>query len=118
MAIMEKRLGMQLQNQDAYVNIVGGLRVDEPAVDLGVIIAIASSFRDQEIDPSLVAIGEVGLTGEVRSVQFIEKRILEAKKMGFQKCLIPRSNMKGLKVEGITLMGVSTLSEALEFSFG
>ena len=62
MAIMEKRLGMQLQNQDAYVNIVGGLRVDEPAVDLGVIIAIASSFRDQEIDPSLVAIGEVGLT--------------------------------------------------------
>ena len=105
MAIMEKRLGMQLQNQDAYVNIVGGLRVDEPAVDLGVIIAIASSFRDQEIDPSLVAIGEVGLTGEVRSVQFIEKRILEAKKMGFQKCLIPRSNMKGLKVEGITLMG-------------
>ncbi len=118
MAIMEKRLGMQLQNQDAYVNIVGGLRVDEPAVDLGVIIAIASSFRDQEIDPSLVAIGEVGLTGEVRSVQFIEKRILEAKKMGFQKCLIPRSNMKGLKVEGITLMGISTLSEALEFSFG
>ncbi|MCR1898713.1 DNA repair protein RadA [Irregularibacter muris] len=117
LAIMEKRLGMQLQNQDAYVNIIGGLKIDEPALDLGVIIAIASSFRNIEVDPTLVAIGEVGLTGEVRSVQFIEKRLMEAKKMGFKKCLIPKSNMKGLAIKDIEIVGVENLSEALQWIF-
>ena len=117
MAIMEKRLGMELQNQDAYVNIVGGLKIDEPALDLGVVIAIASSFKNIKIHPDLIAIGEVGLTGEVRSVQFIEKRLIEGKKMGFKKCLIPSSNLKGLKVEGLEIMGVSNLYEALEYAF-
>lgn len=117
MAIMEKRLGMQMQNQDAYVNIIGGLKIDEPAADLGVIIAVASSFKNQEINPKLIAVGEVGLTGEIRSVQFIEKRIIEAKKMGFKKCLIPKSNLKGLKIEGIEIVGVSNLSHALEHVF-
>lgn len=117
MAIMEKRLGMQMQNQDAYVNIIGGLKIDEPAADLGVVIAVASSFKNVEINPHLIALGEVGLTGEVRSVQFIEKRIIEAKKMGFKKCLIPKSNLKGLKMEGIEIIGVSNLSQALEYVF-
>ena len=117
MAIMEKRLGMELQNQDAYVNIVGGLKIDEPALDLGVIIAIASSFRNTEINPDLIAIGEVGLTGEVRSVQFIEKRLMEGKKMGFKKCLIPKSNLKGLEIQDLEIIGVSNLYEALEYVF-
>lgn len=117
MAIMEKRLGMQLQNQDAYVNIIGGLKIDEPAVDLGVILAISSSFKNMAIDPTMVALGEVGLTGEVRSVQFIEKRIMEAQKMGFKKCIIPKSNLKGLKVKEIEIIGVSTLYEALHYTF-
>jgi DNA repair protein RadA/Sms len=117
MAIMEKRIGMQMQNQDAYVNIIGGLKIDEPAADLGVVIAVASSFKNVEINPHLIALGEVGLTGEVRSVQFIEKRLIEAKKMGFKKCLIPKSNLKGLKMEGIEIIGVSNLSHALEYVF-
>ena len=117
MAIMEKRLGMQMQNQDAYVNIIGGLKIDEPAADLGVVIAVASSFKNRKVNPDLIVLGEVGLTGEVRSVQFIEKRIMEAKKMGFKKCLIPKSNLKGLKIEGIEIIGVSNLSHALEFVF-
>lgn len=117
MAIMEKRLGMQLQNQDAYVNIIGGLKIDEPAVDLGAVLAISSSFKNIAIDPTMVALGEVGLTGEIRSVQFIEKRIMEAQKMGFKKCIIPKSNLKGLKVEEIEIIGVSTLYEALHYTF-
>ncbi len=117
MAIMEKRLGMQLQNQDAYVNIIGGLKIDEPAVDLGAVLAISSSFKNIAIDPTMVALGEVGLTGEVRSVQFIEKRIMEAQKMGFKKCIIPKSNLKGLKVKEIEIIGVSTLYEALHYTF-
>ncbi|RBP44846.1 DNA repair protein RadA [Garciella nitratireducens] len=117
-AIIEKRLGMQLQNQDAYVNIIGGLKVDEPSVDLGVILAIASSFKNIPIDPGMAALGEVGLTGEVRSVQFIEKRIMEAQKMGFKKCIIPKSNLKGLKkTEEIEVIGVSTVYEALRYTF-
>lgn len=117
LAIMEKRLGMQMYNQDAYVNIIGGLKIDEPAADLGVIIAIASSFKNKEIDHHLIALGEVGLTGEVRSVQFIEKRIMEAKKMGFKKCFIPKSNMKGLDIKGIEIIGISNVREALELIF-
>ena len=117
MAIMEKRLGMQLQNQDAYVNIIGGLKIDEPAVDLGAVLAISSSFKNIAIDPTMVALGEVGLTGEIRSVQFIEKRIMEAQKMGFKKCIIPKSNLKGLKVKEIEIIGVSTLYEALHYTF-
>lgn len=117
MAIMEKRLGMQLQNQDAYVNIIGGLKVDETATDLGIVLSIASSFKNKAIDPTLIALGEVGLTGEVRSVQFMEKRMIEAKKMGFKKCLIPKSNLKGLNIEGIEVVGISNLSEALYYIF-
>ncbi|HOO12680.1 MAG TPA: DNA repair protein RadA, partial [Bacillota bacterium] len=83
MAVMEKRLGMQLQGQDAFVNVVGGLKIDEPAVDLGIVVAVASSFRNTPVDKTAVVIGEVGLTGEVRAVNSIDRRVAEAAKLGF-----------------------------------
>ncbi|HOQ01621.1 MAG TPA: DNA repair protein RadA [Acetivibrio clariflavus] len=97
MAVLEKRVGMQLHNYDAYVNVVGGLKLDEPACDLGVVGAIASSFRNRPIDMSTVLIGEVGLTGEVRAINQIDKRVIEAARMGFKNCVVPAGNMKTIK---------------------
>ncbi len=97
LAVLEKRMGMPTSGYDVYVNVVGGLRMMEPAADLGVLLAIASSFRNRPLDSGLVAIGEVGLTGELRSCNFLENRIAEAEKLGFQRCLIPASNREGLK---------------------
>jgi len=94
MAVLEKRVGMQLHNYDAYVNVVGGLKIDEPACDLGVVTAIASSFRNIPVDMDTVLIGEVGLTGEVRAVSQIDKRIREAVRIGFKNCVVPAGNMK------------------------
>lgn len=96
MAVLEKRLGMQLGNFDAYVNVIGGIRIDEPACDMGIITALASSFKDRPIDKGSVVIGEVGLTGEVRGVSQIEKRVLEAQRIGFTNCVIPMDNYKTL----------------------
>jgi DNA repair protein RadA len=119
MAVLEKRIGMQLQTSDAYVNIAGGIRVDEPAVDLGAVCAIASSFRNTEIDPRTAVMGEVGLTGEVRAVSFIEKRIQEAYKLGFKRVVIPRDNLKGVKdINGIDICGVQDVYEALDAVLG
>lgn len=118
LAVMEKRVGMQLQVQDAYVNVVGGLKLDEPAVDLGIVIAVASSFRNCPVDEHMVFIGEVGLTGEVRAVNSIEKRITEAKKLGFGSCMIPADNEKQLRDMGIKIIGVRNLAEALEMTLG
>ena len=118
MAVLEKRVGMQLYNYDAYVNVVGGLKIDEPACDLGIVAAIASSFRNTPIDPGCVFIGEVGLTGEVRAVSQIDKRVMEAVRIGFKQCIIPEGNMKMLKqmktTEGITIKPVGNIQEALE----
>jgi len=97
MAVLEKRVGMQLHNYDAYVNVVGGLKIDEPACDLGVVTAIASSFRNIPVDMDTVLIGEVGLTGEVRAVSQIDKRIREAVRIGFKNCVVPAGNMKVIK---------------------
>jgi DNA repair protein RadA/Sms len=97
MAVLEKRVGMQLCNYDAYVNVVGGLKIDEPACDLGIISAVASSFKNIPIDDSTVVIGEVGLTGEVRAVNQVEKRIMEASRIGFKNCIIPAGNEKVIK---------------------
>lgn len=97
MAVLEKRVGLQLQNYDSYVNVVGGIKLNEPSSDLGIIASIASSYKDKEIDDGTVIIGEVGLAGEVRAVNFIEKRINEAYKLGFSKCIIPYNNYKNLK---------------------
>lgn len=115
MAVLEKRVGFQLQNYDSYVNVVGGIKLNEPSSDLGIIAAIASSYKDKEIDDGAVIIGEVGLAGEVRAVNFIEKRINEAYKLGFNKCIIPYNNYKNLKdVAHIKVYGVRSVEEALD----
>lgn len=117
MAVLEKRLGLMLGQSDAYVNVVGGVRIDEPAVDLGIALALASSFREKPIDGQLVVLGELGLTGELRPVTAVDKRIGEAARLGFKRCLVPRQ--KGIPA-GITTMeiaGVATLAEAFEQVF-
>ncbi len=97
LAVMEKRLGMHISSYDVYINVVGGLKMTEPAADLGVLLAISSSFRNKPLDSGLVAIGEVGLAGELRDCNFLENRIAEAEKLGFTKCIIPASSRNKLK---------------------
>ncbi|MDU7904950.1 MAG: DNA repair protein RadA, partial [Peptostreptococcaceae bacterium] len=97
MAVLEKRVGMQIQNQDVYINVVGGIKINEPSIDLGIVMSIASSFRNIPIDGNVAITGEVGLTGEIRAVSFIEKRIAECKKLGFTKIIIPKSNYEAVK---------------------
>ena len=92
LAVLEKVIGMQVQSQDVFVNIIGGLRINEPSMDLGIALAIASSFRNIPVDASVVVTGEIGLTGELRTVSFIEKRIMECEKLGFKKMVIPKGN--------------------------
>ncbi|RJQ28845.1 MAG: DNA repair protein RadA [Peptococcaceae bacterium] len=113
-AVLEKRLGLSLSNCDVFVNAVGGVKLDEPAVDLGIALALASSFRDISVRPGLVAAGEVGLTGEVRPVGGIEKRLHEASKLGFTSCLVPRQNLPLALNEEMAVTGVETLAQALE----
>lgn len=96
-AVMEKRLGVRLQNMDAYLNVVGGMKIDEPATDLAAVAALYSSFRDFEVPPDWLIMGEVGLTGEVRNIQNAEKRVQEGGKLGFSACILPRSNAERLK---------------------
>lgn len=119
MAVLEKRVGLLLQNQDAYLNVAGGVRLDEPAVDLAVAVSIASSFRDAPTRPTDVMIGEVGLTGEVRRVSRIDQRIHEAAKLGFERAIIPDKNLGGWTVpKGIEVIGVSSVEEALHYTLG
>lgn len=120
MAVLEKKVGIQMQNMDIYVNITGGIQIKETAVDLGVICAVTSSFRDKPINTDTVVIGEVGLTGEIRAVSMIDKRLTEAYKLGFKKAVIPQANIKGLNLgkENIKIVGASTIREALEIVFG
>ncbi|MFV9511692.1 DNA repair protein RadA [Tepidibacillus sp. LV47] len=119
MAVLEKRIGMFLQNQDAYVNVAGGVKLAEPAIDLAIAISIASSFRDQATNPYDVFIGEIGLTGEVRGVSRIEQRVKEAKKLGFKRVIIPAKNLKGWNLPAeIEIIGVNTVAEALEIALG
>lgn len=115
-AVLEKKAGMALGNQDVYMNIVGGIRINEPALDLGIVLATASSFKNIPIPNDSIAIGEVGLTGEVRNVNMIEKRIKEAEKMGFKTCIIPESNKKLLKESyKLDIIGVKNIIEAMKF---
>lgn len=112
MAVLEKRLGLPLGEYDAYVNITGGIRINEPSIDLGIVIALESSFRNVAIDDKLICFGEVGLSGEVRSVSMVDKRVLEARKLGFEKCIIPEVSLKEVKdIEGVEIVGVNNLSE-------
>ncbi len=116
MAVLEKRANMQLGNQDVYLNIVGGIRVNEPALDLASVLAVASSFKNISIKEDVVAIGEVGLTGEVRSVNMIEKRIKEAEKLGYKTCIIPESNKKLLKEKyKLDIIGAKNIIDAMKY---
>jgi len=117
-AVAEKKAGIKLMQHDIFMNVAGGVKVDEPALDLGIISAIASSFFDKPIQGRSVIFGEVGLTGEVRAINHIETRILETKKMGFLKCIIPDSNLKRITEKfDITLIGVSNIMQAMEMIF-
>ncbi|XEC94681.1 DNA repair protein RadA [Paenibacillus tarimensis] len=118
-AVLEKRMGMFLQNQDAYLNVAGGVKLDEPAVDLAAAVSLASSFRDVPTKPYDVLFGEVGLTGEVRAVSRAEQRVREAQKLGFKRIIMPEKSLKGWKApEGIELVGINTVSEALAAALG
>ncbi len=114
-AVLEKKLGYQLSGEDVFVNIAGGLEIDEPAADLGIAAAIASSYRNLQIPPDVAVFGEIGLTGEIRGVQQAQTRAREAQTLGFKKLIIPASNRSGLeKLLGIRVIGVKNLDEALE----
>ena len=114
LAVLEKRIGLQIQNQDVYINVVGGIKINEPSIDLGIVIAVASSFRNIPIASDVVVTGEVGLTGEIRAVSYIEKRIAECKKLGFKKIVIPRNNYEAVKdVKGIEIIPVDNLRQAI-----
>lgn len=115
LAVAEKRAGLKLNLFDAYINVIGGLRLDEPGADLPVALAVASSYRDQVIPDDLIAIGEVGLTGEIRAVSHMNQRLAEAARLGFQKCIIPRFGSEKLEIpEGLTVYRVRNLREAIE----
>ncbi|HJB28898.1 MAG TPA: DNA repair protein RadA, partial [Candidatus Blautia faecavium] len=115
MAVLEKRGRMNLSECDAYVNIAGGIKMTEPAIDLAILLAVASSYRDIVIPDRVVAFGEVGLSGEVRAVSMAQQRVREAKKLGFETVILPRvcENTVG-EAEGVELVFVSTIAEAVE----
>lgn len=116
MAVLEKRLGMNLSTCDAYVNIAGGIRMTEPAIDLGIVLAIISSFRDKAIADDVLAFGEVGLSGEVRAVSMAEQRVLEARKLGFHQVILPSVCMPSVsQIAGIQLLPVATVAEAASY---
>ena len=115
MAVLEKRLNMPLSDQDAYVNIAGGIRITEPAIDLGIVLAVVSSYRNKAIDDKTIAFGEVGLSGEVRAVSQAAGRVNEAKKLGFKTFIVPFGCLDALKdIKGIKICGVKNISEAID----
>lgn len=119
LAVLEKRAGLHLMNFDVYVSVAGGVRVDEPAVDLGVVLAVASSHRERPADPATVAVGEVGLGGEVRAVSRVQSRVAEAAKMGFRRVILPRASLASVEDPGdVELIGVGDIREALDLVLG
>ena len=117
MAVLEKRVGLMLQNQDAYVKVAGGVKLDEPAIDLAIAVSIASSFRDQPTRPEDIFIGEVGLTGEVRRVTRIEQRIKEAEKLGFKRVICSSNNLEGWQPpKNIEVVGIDSVQQALNLA--
>jgi DNA repair protein RadA/Sms len=116
-AVLEKKVGLHMTGQDIFLNAAGGARLNEPAADLAMIMAVASSHLDKAIPPDTVIFGEVGLAGEVRAVTQPELRIAEAEKLGFKRCIIPAGSLKRLKKRGIRLEGVSTVQGALDAIF-
>ena len=115
MAVLEKRIGYRLSNYDAYVNIAGGIKINEPALDLGIVMAIVSSYKNRPVEEGTIIFGEVGLNGEVRAVSMPEQRVSEAKKLGFAKCIMPAVSVESVKnVQGIQIVGVKNLNEATQ----
>jgi DNA repair protein RadA/Sms len=117
-AVLEKRIGLHLEAEDIFVNVAGGIKIEDPAADLAVAIAVSSAFREQLIMPDTVVLGEVGLAGEIRSISQVVLRINEAEKLGFKRCILPRNNFKNLdyKKGAMELVAVSTLKEALDIA--
>lgn len=119
LAVLEKRAGVRLANQDVFVNVVGGIRLNEPAVDLGMVLAVVSSFREMKIPEGTAAIGEVGLGGEVRSVSHVDRRLSEIERLGFKKVILPKKNKDQMQSsKKIQLIGVESVNEAIEEMFG
>ena len=115
MAVLEKRIGLHISDYDAYVNIAGGIRINEPAIDLGLILAIVSSYKNRPIDEKTIVFGEVGLSGEVRAVNMPQQRVAEARKLGFETCILPKVSLKSIEdTSGIKLVGVNSISEVLD----
>ena len=114
-AVLEKRMGVMLGQYDVFVNVAGGVRVEEPAVDLGIASSIISSMRDTPVDSQTVAVGEIGLSGEVRTISQVDKRVQEATKLGFRRILVPRGNLKGFpRSDGIELIGIERIEDAMK----
>ncbi len=111
MAVLEKRIGLQMASMDAYVNVAGGMRINEPALDLGIVLAILSSYRNLALDSRTICFGEIGLTGEVRGVSMADQRVAEAEKMGFKVCILPKTNADSIKKTGMKLIGVKNIRE-------
>ncbi|MEE1314335.1 MAG: DNA repair protein RadA [Faecalimonas sp.] len=114
MAVLEKRAGLHLSASDAYVNIAGGIKMNEPAIDLGIVMALVSSYKNRPVDEKTIVFGEVGLSGEVRAVSMPEQRVAEAKKLGFERCIIPAVSVDAVKnVKGIQIVGVKSIGDAI-----
>jgi len=114
MAVLEKRVGLHMSNYDAYVNIAGGIKMNEPAIDLGIVMALISSYRNQPLDEKMIVFGEVGLSGEVRAVSMPEQRVQEAKKLGFESCVMPRVSTPAVKnITGIKVIGVKAITDVM-----
>ena len=114
MAVLEKRIGYRLSNCDAYVNIAGGIKINEPALDLGIVMAIVSSYKNRPIEEGTIIFGEVGLSGEVRAVSMPEQRVAEAKKLGFRTCIMPSVSVESVKnIQGIKIIGVKNINDAI-----
>ncbi len=119
LAVIENRLGLHVQDQDVHVNVAGGLKIDEPAADLGILLALISSFRRKNISDELVIMGEVGLGGEIRGITQLETRLREAANLGFSQCLLPQRNLDKLSIKlKLDLIGVNLAAEALDVVFG
>ena len=118
-AVLEKKVGLALGSQDVYLNVAGGLKINEPSIDLGIVMATASSFKNTPIPKDMVIVGEVGLTGEVRRINLIEKRLKEIQKLGFKTCVIPEGNKKDLKDNyKLDIIGVKNINEAMKKILG
>ncbi len=118
LAVLEKKMRLPLGNQDIFLNVVGGLKIDEPAIDLGIIVALVSSMQNRPILDDIIILGEVGLTGEVRTISFLEKRLIEAEKMGFRTAIVPKGNLKREQQYPLEVRGVGSVSEALQVILG